>query len=137
MNNIVLDTDLIARDIIGAALAVHRTLGAGLRRKIYVDSLAYELELRGFNVIRDASEIVTYRGKEFESGVVIELLVENRVAVVCETVDQIEQIHVLKLLNQIKYSNIKLGFILNFSSKYLRGESIRRVVNGKINEFDK
>jgi GxxExxY protein len=94
--------------------------------------LAHELELRGFDVLTQAAQTITYKDKQFESGVVLEMLVENQVAVVCETVEQIEEIQVLKLLNQIKNTDIKLGLIINFDVKYIRGEAIRRVVNGTI-----
>jgi GxxExxY protein len=127
-----MDIEQIASAIIGAALVVHRTLGAGLPRSIYIACLAHELELRGFDVLTQAAQTITYKDKQFESGVVLEMLVENQVAVVCETVEQIEEIQVLKLLNQIKNTDIKLGLIINFDVKYLRGEAIRRVVNGTI-----
>jgi GxxExxY protein len=127
-----MDIEQIASAIIGASIEVHKTLGAGLPRPIYLDCLAHELELRGFDVLTQAAQTITYKDKQFESGVVLEMLVENQVAVVCETVEQIEEIHILKLLNQIKSTDIKLGLIINFDVKYLRGDAIRRVVNGTI-----
>jgi GxxExxY protein len=117
--------------IIGAALAVHRVLGMGLRQKIYTDCLAYELEQRGNQVHRDAEEIVIYKDQVFESGVVLDLLVEDQIAVVCISADAIDETHVLALLNQISLSNIKLGLIINFNTKYLRGPAIKRVANGR------
>jgi GxxExxY protein len=127
-----MDIEQIASAIIGAAVEVHRTLGAGLPRPIYLACLAHELELRGFDVLTQAAQTITYKDKQFESGVVLEMLVENQIAVVCETVEQIEEIHVLKLLNQIINTEIKLGLIINFDVKYLRGDAIRRVVNGRL-----
>ena len=125
-----LNTENIVTAVIGAALVVHRTLGAGLNRKIYIACLAYELELRGFDILQNAAHTISYKDKEFESGVVLEMLVENQVAVVCETVEQIEEIHVIKLLNQITSTDVKVGLIINFDVKYIRGEAIRRVKNG-------
>ena len=118
--------------IIGEAIAVHRVLGMGLKQKIYTDCLAYELGQRGFQVHRDAEEIVIYKDQIFESGVVLDLLVEDQIAVVCLSEEAIDESHVLALLNQITHSNIKLGLIMNFNTKYLRGPAIKRVVNGKV-----
>ena len=39
--------DELTERIIGAAIEVHRTLGAGLLESIYEEALAIELELRG------------------------------------------------------------------------------------------
>jgi len=127
-----LDTESIGTAIIGAALVVHKTIGAGLPRHIYVACLAHELELRGFRVLTDVAHTIAYKEREFESGVVLELLVEQQVAVVCETVEQISEIQVIKLLNQLINSDLNLGLIINFDVKYIRGEAIRRVVNGRI-----
>lgn len=118
--------------VIGAAISVHRSLGAGLRRQIYIECIAYELTLMGLYVQRDVAESVVYKDQVFESGVVLELLVDNQIALVCESVDQIEELHTLTLLNKIKHTGVKLGFIFNFNSKYLRADAIKRVINGKI-----
>ena len=126
-----LKTNTLATEIIGAAIEVHKELGAGLQKELYLDCLSYELELRGLCVLTNASQSIIYKEKEFQSSVLLELLVEDEVAVLCEAVSEIEEIHVLKLLNQIKQADVKLGLIFNFDVKYLRGDAIRRVVNGR------
>jgi GxxExxY protein len=126
------EIEILGNSIIGAALNVHRILGAGLRRELYIECLSYELEDRGFFVERDVMESVVYRGLRFDSGVTLELLVENQIAVLCLTVDEINEYHVISLLNKITHSQIKLGLILNFNTKHLRGPAIKRVVNGQL-----
>ena len=126
------EIEVLGSLVIGAALTVHRILGADLRKQIYTDCLAYELEQQGLFIERDVEESVVYKDRVFANGVVLELLVENQIAVVCIAEQRIEEMHVLSLLNKIKHSDIKLGFILNFNSKYLRGDMIKRVVNGRI-----
>jgi len=123
--------DLLCRDVIGSAITVHKNLGMGLKQRLYLECLVYELELNGISAQRDVSEIVQYKGQVFDSGVVLELLVEGQIAVVCIAEDSIREKHVLSLLNQISHSNIKLGLIINFNSKFLRGEAIKRVINGR------
>lgn len=126
------EIEILGSLVIGAAITVHRSLGADLRRQIYIECLAYELQIMGLDVQRDVAETVAYKGQVFESGVVLELLIENQIAVVCVAADQIEEMHTLSLLNKIKHTGVKLGFIFNFNCKHLRGEAIKRVVNGKI-----
>jgi GxxExxY protein len=120
----------LASAIIGAALEVHRILGCGLRREIYIDCLAYELEQRGFYVQRNAVESIVYKEKVIESGVVLELLVDNEIPVLCVNSEAIEELQVIDLLNQMKHSELTLGLIINFNVKHIRGAAIRRVKNG-------
>lgn len=120
----------LASAIIGAAIEVHRVIGCGLRREIYIDCLAYELEQRSFYVQRNAVESIVYKEKIFESGVVLELLVDDEIPVLCVNSEAIEELHVIGLLNQMRNTELKLGLIINFNVKYIRGSAIRRVING-------
>jgi len=44
----------ISREVVDAALSVHRTLGPGLLESVYEAALAYELDGRGLGVERQA-----------------------------------------------------------------------------------
>ena len=39
--------DFLTKEIIGAAIEVHKNLGCGLLESIYEEALCYEMELRG------------------------------------------------------------------------------------------
>ena len=45
-----LEDERVGREVIGAAIEVHRLLGPGFLEKIYERALAYELGLRGLAV---------------------------------------------------------------------------------------
>ena len=55
------ELDDASKDIIGAAIEVHRHLGPGLMESIYEQALTYELELRGMVVHRQVPVAVMYR----------------------------------------------------------------------------
>lgn len=56
----------LSRDVIGAAIHVHRDLGPGRLESIYVDCLEETLEEAGFNVGREVVVPVTFEGRELE-----------------------------------------------------------------------
>lgn len=56
-------TELVATEIIGAAMEVHRTLGPGFLEKIYQGALCLELDARGLRFERERTIAVHHRGK--------------------------------------------------------------------------
>lgn len=60
----------ITQDIIGAAIAVHRTLGPGLLESAYQECLCQELAFRGIPFERQIPIPLEYRGIRLEAGYV-------------------------------------------------------------------
>ena len=54
--------------VIGAAIEVHRVLGAGFLESVYEEALAMELELRGISFSRQKVVAVTYKGRRIGEG---------------------------------------------------------------------
>lgn len=53
-----------AYQIIGAAMAVHKELGSGMREIVYGDALEIEFKLRGISFQREQTFNVFYKGVE-------------------------------------------------------------------------
>lgn len=62
-------TERVARTIIDAAIAVHRTLGPGLLESAYEICLAHELEIRGNAVLRQMALPVVYEAVKLEAAI--------------------------------------------------------------------
>lgn len=108
-------------EIIKAAYNVHNTLGCGLLEKIYENSLAWELELRGRKVSLQKEYKVVYRKKEV--GIYYaDLVVDNKVIVEVKAVENIDDIHRAQLLNYLKVSGLRIGLIMNFAKPKLKYE---------------
>ena len=58
----------ITEAIIGAAIDVHRELGPGLLESTYEACLAYELSLRGLDVLRQLHLPLRYKGLQLDAG---------------------------------------------------------------------
>jgi len=110
----------LSNRVIGSAIEVHKTLGPGLLEKIYLQCLAYELELIGINFKMEYSLPVEYKGMFMDCGYRVDLLVEDEIIVELKAVEEILGIHEAQLLTYMKLSGIEQGFLINFNVKKLK-----------------
>ena len=68
----------IAKEVVGAALRIHRALGPGLLESVYETVLAHALEKAGLRVARQQMIPVEFEGTHFEIGFVRILLSMTR-----------------------------------------------------------
>jgi len=84
--------DLLTRDIIGAALDVHRFLGPGLLESAYESCLAHELSLRGHAIDRQVPVPLRYRGLELEVGYRMDIVVDGAVLLEIKSVEKLHPV---------------------------------------------
>lgn len=120
--------DKITREIIGAAISVHRVLGPGLLESAYEACLAFELRERGPEVVEQKPLPVIYRAVRLDCGYRLDLLVEPRVIVEVKAVESLLPIHQAQLLSYLRLTGLRTGLLLNFNVQVLK-QGIRRVVN--------
>jgi len=119
----------ISRQIVDAALKVHRDLGPGLLESVYETVLAFELERRGLEVLTQVPVSFEYEGRIFENGFRIDLLVDGKVVVELKSVEEVAAVHKKQVLTYIRLSKLRLGLLINFGAATLK-EGITRLVNG-------
>jgi GxxExxY protein len=116
----------IAREIVGAAIEVHRHLGPGFLEKIYERAMTHELESRGLLVQKQQEILVPYKGILIP-GQQLDLLVGGRVILELKAVEQFHPIHSAQLLSYLKATGLRLGLLLNFNVKLMK-EGFKRLV---------
>lgn len=126
------DINYISYKIIGAALTVHRFIGLGMSTEAYKACLLHELDELGLNYQVDVEFPLLYKDKYMDALVKIGLVVENQIIVDCLSSEDIYEEDMFKTLNHLRQANLKLGLLINFNRKKLKGDAIRRVVNGTI-----
>ncbi len=119
--------DVLSREIIGAAIEVHRTLGPGLLESAYEACLCHELTLRGLHVQRQVPVPVIYKGLEVKSAYQMDILVNDTVIIELKAVDALEGIHEAQLLTYLRLSRRWLGLLFNFNVEVLKNGLKRRV----------
>ena len=85
------ETEAVAREVIGAAIEVHRHLGPGFLEKIYREALCIELHVRGIAFERERQITVRYKTVEIP-GQRVDLVVDNRV-VELKAAAQLDDLH--------------------------------------------
>ena len=118
-------TNEIAKAIIVSAFRVHSSLGPGLLESVYETCLAYELKKRGLKFLRQIDLPITYDDQRLNSGLRLDLLVEDTVIVELKAVEILKPVHEAQILTYLKLSGKRLGLLINFNVTGLKS-GIRR-----------
>ena len=104
----------LAREIVGAAIEVHRHLGPG------------QLEVRGIPFRRQVPVPLMYKGKavgEF----FLDLVVDGKVIVELKAVERYNPVFTAQVISYLRATKLRLGLLVNFNAPVLwRG--VRRIV---------
>ena len=117
--------DGLTEKIIGAAIEVHRELGAGLLESVYEEALCCEFDLRGIKYERQCPADIYYKGNRI-SGFKLDLLVEGEVVVELKAVVDTPKVVVSQALSYLKATKLKRGLVINFGRDRLI-DGIKRV----------
>ncbi|MCB9461454.1 MAG: GxxExxY protein [Anaerolineaceae bacterium] len=119
-------TNDLSYEIIGAAIEVHRALGAGLLESIYEDALCIELDDRHIPYERQKDISLTYKGRQIGAHR-LDLLVDDLVVVELKAVQRLESVHTAQVMTYLKITNRRLGLLINFNMRVLK-QGIQRVI---------
>ena len=102
--------------IIGCAFKVYNELGSGFLEKVYENALLYELRKNGIACNNQVPAKVFY--DEIVVGdYFIDIFVESKIIIELKVCDSLSDIHYAQLINYLKATKIKPGYLLNFGSK--------------------
>jgi len=124
-----MDENQIGRQVVDAAITIHRELGPGLLETVYEVVLLNELRKRGFVAERQVPISIAFRGVRFEEGFRADIIVENKVIIELKSVERITNAHKKQLLTYLKLTDMKIGYLLNFGEAMMK-HGITRTVNG-------
>ena len=116
-----------SRNLIGAAIEVHRLKGPGLLEPIYRKCVRRECELRNIPAQYELIVPVEYKGFVFEEPLRLDLLIDDCLIVELKAVERVLPIHKAQLLSYMKLLNKPLGLLINFHEILLKN-GIHRVV---------
>ena len=123
-----LEEERTASAVVDAAIKVHSILGPGLLESVYEKCLAHELKQRGLRVSTQIALPVYYEGVEIESGLRIDMLIENLVVLELKAVEQLLPVHEAQLLSYLRLSKRRVGFLLNFHVPLMKDGITRRII---------
>jgi GxxExxY protein len=120
--------NVLTREIIGAAIEVHRHLGPGLLESAYVRCLIQELGLKQIPFKCEWPLPVIYKGIRLGCSYRLDLLVADAVVVEIKAVETLTPIHEAQLLTYLKLGGWKVGLLINFNVEVLKTGIHRRVL---------
>ncbi len=124
---IPIETEKIGEQVLNAAFKVHTALGPGLLESAYEACLVHELFKMGLKTQSQVPMPVIYGDEKINVGYRIDILVENCVIVELKAVENMLPLYEAQLLNYMKLSGIRLGFLLNFNVAKLK-HGLKRMI---------
>ncbi|MBS1538381.1 MAG: GxxExxY protein [Bacteroidetes bacterium] len=112
------EIDDLTHDIIGCAMEVHKAIGSGFPKEIYLTCLAREFTMARLEFVQ-GQEMVVYYKDQAVGTMFVDFIVEGNVLVEVKTVEKLEDKHRIHTINHCKLFNITDGLLLNFGSQPL------------------
>lgn len=119
------------REVIGAAIKIHRKLGPGLLESAYEACLAHELQIFGMRVERQKPVPLFYEGVKLDCGFRADMVVNGTLVVELKCKEVVHPVDKAQLLSHMRLLDLALGLLINFHVVLLK-DGIKRFVNNYV-----
>jgi len=130
MHALYAKADRLSREVIGAAIEVHRQKGPGLIESIYGRCILRELELRSIPSLSQKIIRIEYKGIVFDEPLRFDILVDDCLLVELKAVEVLHPVSKAQLLSYMKLLNIPIGLLINFHEPVLKNGISRMILPG-------
>ena len=117
----------ISKLIIGKAIDLHKNVGSGLLESVYEICFCYELERHVLSYKKQETFPIKYRDIVLDSGLRLDVLVENLIICELKAVESLLPIHEAQILSYLKLTGKRLGFLINFNVEIIK-KGIKRKI---------
>lgn len=100
----------------GAVFEVYRTLGSGFLEGVYQECLALELSARAITYTPQKALSLSYKGQQLRQSYVADFVCYDRIILELKVARAIAPEHRAQLLNYLRASEMRLGFLINFGT---------------------
>ncbi|HXF84893.1 MAG TPA: GxxExxY protein [Anaerolineales bacterium] len=111
--------------VIGAAMEVHRLLGAGFLEAVYQKALAHELRLRNISFEEQVRLPVMYKGV-LVGDYIADFVIDGKIILEIKSVPAITDVHKAQAINYLAATGYELAILLNFGGSRLQQERLVR-----------
>jgi GxxExxY protein len=122
--------DELSREVIGAAIEVHRIMGPGLLESIYQRCLLRELAIRDIAAVSQQQVKIEYKGMVFTEELKFDVLVDGCLLLELKAVQEIHPIHKAQLLSYMKLLDVPVGLLMNFHEMKMADGVSRMILKG-------
>jgi GxxExxY protein len=106
--------------IIGAAMEVHRTLGAGFLEAVYQEALAIEFTARNIPFQREVALPVRYKGVELSTHYRADFICYAEIILELKALTSLGSAEEAQVLNYLRATAMPLALLLNFGAESLQ-----------------
>ena len=138
------ESESLVKTVVGLAMKIHRTLGAGFLETVYANALAFELQRNQIGYERESRIAVMYDGVTV-GDYVADFVLQQHLVVELKAVEALSAAHSLQLVNYLAATRFNLGLLLNFGGKslefktktrfYARSKNNRQTLDEAIPQF--
>ena len=122
------EEDRIAKEVVDAAIKLHKHFGPGVYETVYEPVLIHELNKRNFTTRNQIPVPLVYEGIIFDVAFKMDVVVSELVILELKSVEKLEPVHFKQLLTYLRLTGLCLGLLINFGEAVLKN-GIHRVVN--------
>jgi len=119
--------EYLAKQIVGIAFKIHKTLGPGLLESVYAKCFCYELFVRRINYLQQKEVPIEYETIVIDGCLRLDLLIEDLVIVELKAQENYQPVWEAQILSYLKLTGKRLGFLINFHVPLIK-DGIKRMI---------
>jgi len=122
-----MNSDIYLKDeseaLIGCAMRVHNELGYGFHEKPYENALVVEFQRQKIEHAQQPSFDIAYQGVKVGK-YIPDLIAYRKIIIDTKAIDKIGDLEIGQMLNYLKITCLKLGYIINFKHPRLQWKRV-------------
>ncbi|MFM2305383.1 MAG: hypothetical protein RLZZ367_52 [Bacteroidota bacterium] len=115
--------------IIGSAIEVHKIVGPGQLERVYQLCMVEELKQRGIRFVSEKQIKLNYKGKELDTDLRCDLLIEDCIVVELKAVQEMVPIHEAQIISYMNQLQVPKGILINFHCTNIFKEGQKTFIN--------
>lgn len=114
-----------SQQIVGSAMEVLNEIGHGFHEKPYENASVIEFRLRGIDCLQQKPFEILYKNEKV-GDYIPDLIVYGKIVVDTKVIEKITDREIGQMMNYLKVTGLRLGYILNFNQARLEWKRVIR-----------
>lgn len=112
-----------SQQIVGSAMEVLNEIGHGFHEKPYENALVIEFRLRGIECLQQKPFEILYKNEKV-GDYIPDLIAYEKIVVDAKVIEKITDREIGQMMNYLKVTGLRLGYILNFNQARLEWKRV-------------